>query len=248
MEAIFIASYAIIGFFFGVIIGFTKILLMFVIKKLSLKGPFIKNAFISLLLFFVSFNLFISECSAGGGWLIYHERSFKGKVIDAETKEPVEGAIVVAQYHVNMLGPTGSHTTFIDVQEALTDKDGEFFIPSLTKIINPLSVGYDTRFLIWKPGYKPEEMLRGDFFSKAPGTIEDRVVYTDKGMELKPTRIGIMELVKVKTKEGRRMVTPSIRGEKSDWKKQQQFIRLLREEWKYIYSEEPPEDLYKIEE
>ncbi len=98
-------------------------------------------------LFFILSGIILAvlcaTASAGSGWLIYHERSFKGRVIDAETKEPIDGAVVVAQYHVNMLGPTGSHTTLIDVQEALTDKKGEFVLPSLTKMINPFSTGND---------------------------------------------------------------------------------------------------------
>ncbi|MBI3583826.1 MAG: hypothetical protein HY096_07745, partial [Nitrospinae bacterium] len=29
-------------------------------------------------------------------WMVYHKPAFKGKVIDAETKKPIEGAVVVA--------------------------------------------------------------------------------------------------------------------------------------------------------
>lgn len=179
-----------------------------------------------LIMFFLSIQI----AGAGSGWLIYYERSFKGRVIDGETKEPIEGAVVVAQYHSNVLGPTGSHTTLIDVQEALTDGKGEFFIPSKTKIIYPLSVGDDTSFLVWKPGYNRKDIWGGYFFAKEPGTIENRPVHTDKGVELKPVRIGIAELELVKTKEERRKLMPTRIGELSDFKKQKQFIRLLNEE------------------
>ena len=131
----------------------------------------------------------LRTANAGSGWLVFHERSFKGEVIDTETKEPIEGAVVVAQYHVNMLGPTGSHSTLIDVQEALTDKKGEFFLPSMTKVINPISTGDDTSFLIWKPGYKKQDIWGGYFFAKEPGTVENRRVQRNPG----PASFGIAD-------------------------------------------------------
>jgi hypothetical protein len=184
---------------------------------------------------------------SGWGWLVYHERSFKGKVIDAETKEPIEGAVVVAQYYINMLGPTGSHSTLTDVQEGLTDKKGDFNLSSLTKFINPISVGDNTFFLIWKPGYKQKEIKEAYFFTKNPGTIENLPVQTEKGFEMKPVRLGIVEIVKVKAKDERRMILVGPIGEKSKWRKQKQLIKMIRKEWEYITGESA-KDLYKIEE
>ena len=203
-----------------------------------------------ILLFILSGIILAALCataSAGSGWLIYHERSFKGRVIDAETKEPIDGAVVVAQYHVNMLGPTGSHTTLIDVQEGLTDKKGEFVLPSLTKMINPFSTGDDTSFLIWKPGYKKEDIWGGYFFEKEPGTVENRPVHAEGGLVLRPMRLGIVELIKVKTREERRSLHLGPVGDERVYKKQKQFIKLIRDEWEYLYGE-PARDLYKIEE
>lgn len=88
-----------------------------------------------------------------GGWLIDREGPFKGRVVDAETKEPIEGAVIVAQYRVRTLYPIGWRSDRKDIQEALTDKKGEFLIPTRTMLISPLSFGDDTSFLIWKPGY-----------------------------------------------------------------------------------------------
>jgi hypothetical protein len=185
--------------------------------------------------------------NAGSGWLVFHEKSFKGKIIDVETKEPIEGAVVVAQYHVNMLGPTGSHTTLIDVQEVLTDKNGDFILPSLTKLINPISTGDDTSFLIWKPGFKKEDIWGGYFFSKEPGTVENRPVHAEGGLVLRPVRLGIVELGKVRTREERRVAKPGPVGDEPEWRKQKQFIKMIREEWEFLYGE-PARDLYKIKE
>ena len=165
-----------------------------------------------------------------GGWLIHHVGSFKGKVIDAETKEPIAGAVVVAQYHVRFLGPTGWHRDRIDVQEALTNEQGEFLIPPFTKGINPLSVGDDTSFLIWKPGYKKNELWGGYFFSKEPGTVEERPVQTPKGFVMKKVTLGIVELTLAKTMEERRMTKPEPIGEISEFKKQKILIKLINQE------------------
>jgi hypothetical protein len=173
-----------------------------------------------------------AAANAGSGWLIYHERSFKGRVIDVETKEPIDGAVVVAQYHVNMLGPTGSHTTLIDVQEALTDKKGEFVLPSLTKMINPFSTGDDTSFLIWKPGYRKVDIWGGYFFAEEPGTVENRPVHADGGLVLRPVTLGIVELERTKTREERLKSIPTPFGKDSDVKKQKEFIGIINEERK----------------
>jgi hypothetical protein len=183
----------------------------------------------------IMFFALLRNANAGSGWLIYHERSFKGKIIDAGTKEPIEGAVVVAQYHLNMLGPTGFNTILTDVQEVLTDEKGEFFIPSFTKFIIPISIGDDTSFLVWKPGYKPENIWGAYFFAKEPGTTENRPVHAEGGLVLKPVRLGIVELVEVKTKQDRLLGgMPSPIGEPSDYKKQKRLIKLINEEGKHL--------------
>ena len=50
--------------------------------------------------------------------------TFKGKVIDADTKEPIEGAAVVAVWSEETTTPTATHSRLKDVKEVLTDKNG----------------------------------------------------------------------------------------------------------------------------
>lgn len=99
----------------------------------------------------ISFFLIFPVISYAG-WLIYHKPAFNGKVIDAETKEPIEGAVVVAIYNKWVLG-FEPQTSYVDIKEFLTDKNGEFYIPSYTTIIQPFSWEAWVRFIIFKPGY-----------------------------------------------------------------------------------------------
>lgn len=58
---------------------------------------------------------------------------YKGKVIDAETKRPIEGAVVVIFWTRRIFWLTHTSTYFVDVKETLTDKNGEFELPGIRK-------------------------------------------------------------------------------------------------------------------
>lgn len=80
---------------------------------------------------------------------------YSGKVIDAETKEPIEGAGVLVVFYTESYGPAGAVTHYADALETLTDKNGEFeFTSHRITLFRPLHgwvrYGY---FTIFKPGY-----------------------------------------------------------------------------------------------
>lgn len=94
----------------------------------------------------------------GKGWIIYHDRPYKGKVVDAETKQPIEGVAVVAIWYVQQsaLG-AGPIAKFLNAKEAITDKNGNFVIPSMFGF--NLWPGFlnDPNLIVFKPGYKKFE-------------------------------------------------------------------------------------------
>ena len=53
----------------------------------------------------------------------YHKPAFQGKVIDAETKEPIDGAVVVVIYkkYPIISGPGGGGESIMDIKETLTN-------------------------------------------------------------------------------------------------------------------------------
>lgn len=96
--------------------------------------------------------IFAVTCNAS--WLVYHKPEFKGTVVDIDTDKPIEGAIVVAFYKKKTLNPpVEAYTSTFHVQEALTDKNGNFRISSYTTFINPFSIDDEVDFIILKPGY-----------------------------------------------------------------------------------------------
>jgi len=196
-------------------------------------------------------------------WLIYHKPAFKCKVIDEDTKQPVEGAVVVVVYEkiVAGFGPGWSAFPF-DVRETLTDSQGIFQIPFYTSVIHPFSFNSFVRIIIYKPGYgeyHPKNVsacmgfgldLRERFFSEDFGKEGELILQSNNS--LKPRKeytvtFGVVELPKLKTREERISYSQSPVGESELWTKQRLLIKTIRDEWQYLYKEDPG-NLYMIEE
>ncbi len=69
--------------------------------------------------------MFIIFCTTAYG------ETFRGKVIEADTKEPIEGAVVVASWAEERATPAGPTSRLKDVKETLTNKNGEWVIDGL---------------------------------------------------------------------------------------------------------------------
>jgi hypothetical protein len=96
----------------------------------------------------------ITSAQASIGWIVYYEDAFQGKVIDTDTKEPIEGAVVVAGYAIRTYGLIESDTDVVDAKEVLTNKKGEFYIPAhIFFSLYPVARGETPEFIIYKPGY-----------------------------------------------------------------------------------------------
>ena len=165
---------------------------------------------------FSALILVLVTTETSGAWLIYHKPEYRGKVIDAETKKPMEGAVVVVTYFKYTIGIAGQDTSVIKTKETLTDKNGEFYFPAYTTVIQPLSGEDKAEFIIYKPGY-------GSFpnYQVAPSfKMTDQEGFFSRGIggtgELSGTvntivkvTFGIVELPKLKTREERLRAMPS---------------------------------------
>lgn len=104
---------------------------------------------IILLLLVLTSNIF------GRGWICYHDGPYKGKVVDAETGEAIDGAVVLGEWPLEHYGgPAGPIITFCDAQETVTDKNGEFKVPrAFCFHIWPFTKMGEESFKVFKPGY-----------------------------------------------------------------------------------------------
>lgn len=107
-----------------------------------------RNAAISIILM-----VFMMEM---GGCTITHKFGpFLGKVVDAETGEPIGGAVILIGF--NTKGGTfgGTVWQFADAVEVLTDAKGEFRLPSKRVTLFRAMSSWDNEcsVSIFKPGY-----------------------------------------------------------------------------------------------
>lgn len=86
------------------------------------------------------------------GWIYYWDGPYKGKVVDLDIGEPIEGAVVAGSWDLLVM----SHIpAFCDAREAVTNKNGEFVLPRAWCIsfwpIAELSMPGNV--VVFKPGY-----------------------------------------------------------------------------------------------
>jgi hypothetical protein len=115
--------------------------------------------------------LFLGSCA-----VLYSAKPTTGTVIDAGTREPIEGAVVVAEW-ILQGGMEHSRVGTLKILEVVTDKNGHFQIPGWgpePAPINGVLDHYDPVIRIFKPGYAP-----GGGLNPAPLPIGERAAKQD---------------------------------------------------------------------
>jgi len=160
----------------------------------------------------------------------YSRGPWMGKVIDSETKSPIEGAAVVAVWKEDYAVPPGGGTSFVDAEETLTDNEGYFEISSKSFLaMRPKGQIHGPYFTFYKPSYKVYQYGESGFNKSST----EWHVYPDdwKGRFEKPD--AVVELIKLRTREERLKNLPgkSTPGVDSlHYNKIESFIRLMNEE------------------
>lgn len=97
------------------------------------------------------FILMILSLQTGCLYAARYDGPYHGKVVDQQTREPIEGAVVLGTWSVYHFSLAGQYGTYYDAQEAVTDKNGEFVIPGvglrILSSVRPMSA------MIFKAGY-----------------------------------------------------------------------------------------------
>lgn len=134
----------------------------------------------------VGLVVLIAGLAGCAGHLLYPSGPFRGRVVDAETKQPLAGAAVVVVWWWD--GPGLGHSTegVHDAVEVVTDADGVFTIPQKTHVAFFAEV---TRLyiVIYYPGFKDFEGQKGFELSDAD-----------------PSRVKVVELVRPPKAERKR--------------------------------------------
>ena len=112
-------------------------------ERLTMRGP--ARAVLALLATLTALTM-LAPAEAAGPW--------QARVVSAETKQPLEGVVVLAWWtrHVRSFG--GPSEDYRDSQEVLADKDGRFTIESRWFFsLNPLVFFRGPFVAMFKPGY-----------------------------------------------------------------------------------------------
>jgi hypothetical protein len=90
--------------------------------------------------------------SQGCSYVVRYDGTYSGKVVDADTREPIEGAVVLGTWYTVAHTVAGGVHSYYDARETETDRNGEFSIPGMGLRI--MSNFEPMNFLIFKSGYE----------------------------------------------------------------------------------------------
>jgi hypothetical protein len=151
--------------------------------------------------------------------VIYPYGYYHGQIIDKETRQPIEGAAVLAVYSVERHTLAGTVPIEVTAQETITDKDGNFYIPRKLIIAVDILVEHDdTAFVIFKPGYAvfPD----GKAWISTP----------DRGGWIHEKEFTVVELPRLKTIEERKDNLMFSEYYDIEPRKKKHLLKLIREE------------------
>ncbi len=105
----------------------------------------------------------------GCGPLASYEGEHKGRVVDAETGEPLVGVVVLGIWQTETPTPGGAVHHFHDARETLTDKNGEFSLHGVG--IRLLSNLLPMDVLLLKTGYEEMGPMERDALKEGPYSV-----------------------------------------------------------------------------
>jgi hypothetical protein len=162
--------------------------------------------------------LFLMALLCFGSASVTWAETYHGQVVDAETGEPLKGAVIAVIWYKKPILAMGGINYFHNARETLTDSEGRFSLDASEGINwNPFTFVQEPRIIIYHPGYGP----------LAP-TIprEFRDVY---GIEDALKKGALIKLPKLKTKEEelRFADTPSLGGVRAPYEEVPNLIRAI---------------------
>ena len=151
--------------------------------------------------------------------LVYYEGNYHGKVIDSETLQPIEGAVVMAVWS-KMYGTAGGPVyKYYDARETLTDRNGEFSIRGM----GPRAMTHLQKMdiVIFKAGYDYLDRSTWEELKK-----DERILWEGEK--------AIVPLKKISMEQRSKRFVPYIDGD-VPMEKQELFRKEIKKEINEIY-------------
>lgn len=182
---------------------------------------------------FLLLGLLMAQPACSASPLYYSAEAIEARVVDADTKKPLEGVVVTANwqlFHGSIDGRV--HGGQLMVLEAVTDKDGKFTFPAWGPKL--ALWGYlddrDPQLLLFKPGYEYRG-LQNPTLSVTNHSSVRRSEWNGKIIELKPFR-GTIEAYENHFESFNRELEriAADRPKECNWKKISNTIRAMNRE------------------
>lgn len=195
---------------------------------------------------FLLLGLLIAQPACTASPLFYSAEAIEARVVDAETKKPIEGVVVTANwqlYHSTVGGRvSGSQLMVI---EAVTDKDGRFHFPAWGPKLALWGYldNYDPQLLLFKPGYE-HQRLTNKVSSKTSMASRRRSEWNGKTIEFKPFKGTGEEYVRHLS-----FLMGGLRFIEDDcqWKKTPKMLMALQEQTDKFKASGIVSDIYRID-
>lgn len=89
---------------------------------------------------------------AGCAYGVRYDGPYEGRIVDADTGQPIEGVVVLGVWNKEIITPGGATNNFYDAMETVTDNAGNFSIKGLGLLVMSNVIPMDV--LIFKAGYE----------------------------------------------------------------------------------------------
>jgi len=106
---------------------------------------------LKLILLIILLGLSLTGCV----YVVRYDGTYSGKVVDMDTRDPIEGAVVLGTWSIESPTIAGAHSDYYDARETITGRNGEFSIPG--QGLRVMSRLLPMRILIFKAGYSYEQ-------------------------------------------------------------------------------------------
>lgn len=104
----------------------------------------------------VAILVFISGPGCGNQWILFYDKPITGRVVDAETGDPIENVVVISMWQLTQYLSHG-HGGYAKITVTKTDKDGTFQIPFWITFKpwkwNSSVDEYAPKLVFYKPGF-----------------------------------------------------------------------------------------------